>query len=92
MISFIKKIFFTPTHHFQIRYNTKNNGSDFVWRIIYDGEEKLATHIDIEGYVYGEESFLDGERKLNIACDGKIVWDKTRATIYAQKMPRDIVP
>lgn len=67
--------------HFQIRYNTKNNGGPLKWRVIIDGKETLASHIEVDGHVYGESSFVDNEEKINIACDGKIYWDGTRAKI-----------
>lgn len=91
MLEKFKKWFFKPTHHIQIRYNTKNNGNGLVWRIIVDGQENLATDIVIHGYVYGETSHVDGEVKLNIACDGNIVWRGTFAEIFTGKGP-DLFP
>lgn len=67
--------------HFQIRYNTKNSGGPLKWRVIIDGKETLASHIEIDGHVYGESSFVDGDEKINIACDGKIHWDGASAKI-----------
>ncbi len=67
--------------HFQIRYNTKNNGGPLKWRVIIDGKETLASHIEIDGHVYGESSFVDGDEKINIACDGEIHWDGASAKI-----------
>jgi hypothetical protein len=81
------KWFFKPTQHFQIRYNTKNNGGPLKWRIVADGEETLASHIAIHGYVYGESSVVDNDEKINIACDGKIYWYGTRAEIITSKAP-----
>jgi hypothetical protein len=81
MINKFKFWFFKPNQHFQIRYNTKNNGGPLKWRIIVDGEEHLASHIEIQGYVYGESSVVDGDQKMNIACDGRIHWRGTRARI-----------
>jgi hypothetical protein len=81
MINKLKAWFFKPNQHFQIRYNTKNNGGPLKWRIIANGEEHLASHIEIQGYVYGESSVVDGDQKMNIACDGKIHWRGTRARI-----------
>jgi hypothetical protein len=91
MIDKFKSWFFKPTQHFQIRYNTKVGDGDLVWRIIVDGEENLASSIEIRGYVYGESSFVNGERKMNIACDGKIYWNGTRAEIHTSKAP-DLLP
>lgn len=67
--------------HIQIRYNTKNNGGPLKWRVIVDGKELLASQVEINGYVYGESSFVDGVEKINIACDGEIFWKKTDAKI-----------
>lgn len=86
-----KKWFFKPTQHFQIRYNTKVGEGDLVWRIITDEGEVLASRLEINGYVYGESSFVNGERKMNIACDGKIYWNGTWATIFAGSRP-DLLP
>lgn len=87
MLDKFKKWFFKPTQHFHIRYNTKVGNGDLVWRVVADGEEKLASSIEIRGYIYGEPSFVDGERKMNIACYGKIYWHGTRAEIITSKAP-----
>lgn len=87
MINKFKSWFFKPTQHFQIRYNTKVGDGDLVWRIIIDGEESLASSVEIRGYTYGESSIVDGDRKMNIACDGKIYWNGTRAEIITSKAP-----
>lgn len=87
MINKFKSWFFKPTQHFQIRYNTKVGDGDLVWRIIIDGEESLASSIEIRGYTYGESSIVDGDRKMNIACDGRIYWNGTRAEIVTGKAP-----
>jgi hypothetical protein len=91
MLNKFKKWFFKPNHHFQIRYNTKNSGGPLKWRVIVDGEEMLASHIEIHGYVYGESSLVDDDQKMNIACDGKIYWNGTRAEIITGKAP-DLLP
>ena len=87
MINRFKSWFFKPTQHFQIRYNTKVGSGDLVWRIIIDGEETLASSIEIRGYTYGESSIVDGDRKMNIACDGRIYWNGTHAEIVTGKAP-----
>ena len=87
MINRFKSWFFKPNQHFQIRYNTKNNDGPLKWRIIANGEETLASHIVIRGYVYGESSIVDGHEKMNIACDGKIYWNGTSAEIITDKAP-----
>ncbi len=93
MINKLKKLFFTtsPTQHFQIRYNTNVESGDLVWRIIIDGKELLASNIQIRGYTYGESSIVNGERKMNIACDGRIYWTGTSAEIITVKAP-DLLP
>lgn len=81
MMGKFKEWFFKPNQHIQIRYNTKVGDGDLVWRVVIDGEEKLASSIEIQGYVYGEQSVVNGDRKMNIACDGKVYWQGTRAKI-----------
>ncbi len=76
--------------HFQIRYNTKNNGGPLKWRVIIDEKETLASHIEIDGHVYGESSFVDGKEKINIACDGKIYWDGTRARVSSVESSKSV--
>lgn len=86
-----KEWFFKPNQHIQIRYNTKVGDGDLVWRVVIDGEEKLASSIEIRGYVYGERSIVNGDRKMNIACDGKVYWHGTRAEVVTGKAP-DLSP
>ena len=81
MMGKFKEWFFKPNQHIQIRYNTKVGDGDLVWRVVIDGEEKLASSIEIQGYVYGEQSIVNGDRKMNIACDGKVYWQGTRARV-----------
>lgn len=71
-------------NHIQIRYNTKNDGGPLKWRIIVDGEESLASHVEVEGYLYGEASIVDGIEKMNLACDGEIYWNGTAAKVITQ--------
>jgi hypothetical protein len=87
MLYKFKQWFFKPTQHCQIRYNTKNNGGPLKWRIIVDGEEMLASHIEIHGYTYGESSVVDEDQKMNMACDGRIYWHGTRASIQTGPGP-----
>lgn len=67
--------------HILIRYNTKNEGGPLVWRVIINGEEFPASHVEITGRTYGEESLADGSVKMNIACDGRVQWHGTVALI-----------
>lgn len=87
MLDKLKSWFFKPSHHIQVRYNTKVGNSNLHWRVIVDGKETLASHIEIHGYVYGESSVVDGDQKMNIACDGKIYWHGTRAEIQTGQRP-----
>lgn len=64
-----------------MRFNTKANGSPLVWRVIVDEQEHLAEDVEIIGKCYGEKSIVNGETKYNIACDGIINWDGTKAII-----------
>lgn len=91
MMTKFKKWFFKPVQHIQVRYNTKVGDGPLVWRVIVDGREELASSIEIRGYVYGEQSIVDGDRKMNIACDGKVYWRGTRAEIVTSKAP-DLSP
>jgi hypothetical protein len=70
--------------HIQIRFNTKANGSNLVWRIIIDGLENLAEEVEIIGTCYGEKSIVDGENKYNIACNGKVYWKENKAIITTE--------
>lgn len=76
-------------NHIQIRYNTKNNGGPLKWRIIVDGEEVLASHVEIYGHIYGEQTTVDGTEKMNLACDGKIYWQGDQAQIFAKRQQVD---
>ena len=47
----------------------------------------LASHIEIHGYTYGESSVVDEDQKMNMACDGRIYWHGTRASIQTGPGP-----
>lgn len=64
-----------------IRFNTKHNGSDLVWRVFENGVEYLASDVIIHGSVFTETSIENGENKWNIACIGKLSWNNTVAII-----------
>jgi hypothetical protein len=87
MIKFIKDLV-KPYQKILIRFNTKNNGSDLVWRVFIDGEEHLASSIKIQGYIYDEKTFSGGEEKMNISCLGNVKWDGTKAKIKAVNLDR----
>ena len=87
MIKFFKDLV-KPYQKILIRFNTKNNGSDLVWRIFIDGEEHLASSIKIQGYIYDEKTFSGGEEKMNISCLGNVKWDGTKVKIKAVNLDR----
>jgi hypothetical protein len=82
MSSFLSKIF-KPYNHIQIRYNTKMGNDNLAWRVIVDGKEFLAETLEIHGSMYGEESYINDERKFNIACHGRVIWQGRNAYIKA---------
>lgn len=77
--------------HIQIRYNTNNNGGPLVWRVIINDVEYLAEDILIIGYCYGERSFVNGERKLNISCKGRASWSGNRVEIITDTYRRELI-
>jgi hypothetical protein len=70
---------------YHIRFNTKHNGSDLVWRIFEDGVEHLATDVRIIGETFTETTEEYGVTKWNIACFGRLVWDNKVAVIVTSK-------
>lgn len=74
---------FKPKNHIQVRFNTKDKSGLLPWRVIVDGEEQLASHVEIFGYAFGEKSIVDSTDKYNIACFGRVRWVGNRAIIKA---------
>ena len=74
-----------PLSHIQIRFNTKNNGGPLPWRLFIDGEEYLASQVEITGFVFGESSYEGDVQKYNVACVGRVAWAGTGAKIKARK-------
>jgi hypothetical protein len=70
---------------FHIRFNTKHNGSDLVWRVFENGIEHLAKDVRIIGETFTECTAEYGETKWNIACFGRIVWVDKVAVIVTGK-------
>jgi hypothetical protein len=70
---------------YHVRFNTKHNGSDLVWRIFENGTEHLATDVRIVGETYTECTHEYGETKWNIACKGRLVWVDKVAVIVTDK-------
>jgi hypothetical protein len=87
MVKFFKDLI-KPYQEILIRFNTKSNGSDLVWRIFVDGKEYLASSIKIQGYIYDKKTIVDGEEKMNISCLGNVKWDGTKVKIKAVNLDR----
>lgn len=70
---------------YHVRFNTKNDGSKLVWRVFENGVEHLASDVRIMGETFTECTEEHGQTKWNIACLGRIVWDKDVALIVTSK-------
>lgn len=71
-----------PKKNLKIRFNTENTGSLF-WRVVVDGEEQLADHIDILVPTYTSQDALpDGRIKWHISADyHELIWNGTKLTV-----------
>lgn len=69
------------SQHIQIRYNTDSKNDILPWRIMVDGQEKLAQNIMINGKAFGEKTYVKNVTKYNIAMYGSICWHKDLAII-----------
>jgi hypothetical protein len=70
---------------YHVRFNTKHNGSELVWRIFENGVEHLAKDIRLVGETFTECTQEYGETKWNIACYGRLVWVDKVAVIVTGK-------
>ena len=70
---------------YHVRFNTKNEGSKLVWRIFENGVEHLASDVRIIGETFTECTEEYGQTKWNIACMGRMVWDKDAVVIVTSK-------
>jgi len=70
---------------YHVRFNTKHEGSDLVWRIFENGVEHLATDVRIIGETFTECTREYDQTKWNIACFGRIVWVDKTAVIVTEK-------
>jgi hypothetical protein len=70
---------------YHVRFNTKHNGSDLVWRIFENGAEHLASDVRIIGETFTECTHEHGEKKWNIACKGRLIWVDNVAVIVTDK-------
>lgn len=66
---------------YHVRFNTKHNGSDLVWRVFENGIEHLASEVRIIGETFTECTIEQGETKWNIACYGNLQWQSNTAII-----------
>ncbi len=69
---------------YHIRFNTKHNGSNLVWRVFENGKEHLASEVRIIGETYTECTIEQGETKWNIACQGNLRWENKTAIITTE--------
>lgn len=69
----------------QIRFNTEKEKTDPqlpAWRVLEDGHEALATHVEIRVPAFTSEDVLpSGMRKWHISCEGRAVWEDGKCTI-----------
>ena len=70
---------------YHIRFNTRHNGSDLVWRVFENGQEHLARDVRLIGETFTECTNESGEIKWNIACYGRLVWVDQTAVIVTGK-------
>jgi len=71
----------SPRSHFQLRFNTKHESADQVWRVFKDGEEILAKGFSISALIYDEKTEEQGVTKYNVACDGILTMHEGHAYI-----------
>lgn len=69
---------------YHLRFNTKHNGSNLVWRVFENGVEHLAEDVKILGEVFTETTQEHGETKWNVACMGNMRWDGNVAVITSE--------
>ena len=70
---------------YHVRFNTKHNGSELVWRIFENGTEFMAKDVRLIGETFTECTEEYGETKWNIACYGRLVWVDKVAVIVTGK-------
>ena len=54
---------------FYIRYNTKHDDSDLVWRVFENEKEHLVKNFLITVPMTGESSVENGVTKWNVCCE-----------------------
>jgi hypothetical protein len=70
---------------YHVRFNTKHNGSNLVWRVFENDVEYLATDVRLIGETFTECTQEQGETKWNIACYGRLIWVDRVAVIVTEK-------
>jgi hypothetical protein len=55
---------------YHIRFNTKHQGSDLVWRVFENGVEHLVRGFKITAPMFDEVTVENGVEKWNVACVG----------------------
>ena len=71
--------------HIQIRYNTKSMDEKMPWRVIINGNERLAQDIFIIGSAYGEKTYVENVAKYNLATNGTAIWNNNSVTIVSEE-------
>ena len=66
---------------YHIRFNTRHNGSDLVWRVFENGQEHLVKSFKITAPMFDEVTVEDGATKWNVCCYGYMTIKDDVATI-----------
>lgn len=66
---------------YHIRFNTKHNGSELVWRIFENGQEHLVKSFRITAPMFDECTEENGEIKWNVCCYGTMTIENNVAVI-----------
>lgn len=74
-------------YKYKIRYNTKAEDSVLKWRVFIDGEQHLASHVDIEGWIWTTSSVEGDEEKWNFETIGNHFWSGTSIYITSGRSP-----
>ncbi|EIJ41189.1 hypothetical protein BegalDRAFT_0267 [Beggiatoa alba B18LD] len=73
-----------------LRFNTQYENTEnqaYVWRIIVDGKEHLATDVLCLVPTFGtKDEIAEGVYKWHLSCDGVLTWEGTKAVIRAPAM------
>jgi hypothetical protein len=68
---------------FNTAYETTENQA-YVWRVIVDGKESLATDLECLVPTYGtKDEIAEGIYKWHLSCNGRLTWEGTKAIIRA---------